>query len=57
MSIEQPVLTTEQQNEITGSTSKIYAQKGTGGARHASRKAPIFVGGGVGPFDMPIQTH
>ena len=28
-------------------TSKIYAQKGTGGARHASRKAPIFVGGGV----------
>ena len=38
---------TKQQNEIRGSTSKIYAQKGTGGARHASRKAPIFVGGGV----------
>jgi large subunit ribosomal protein L4 len=38
---------TKQQNEIVGSTSKIYAQKGTGGARHASRKAPIFVGGGV----------
>jgi large subunit ribosomal protein L4 len=38
---------TKQQNEVTGSTSKIYAQKGTGGARHASRKAPIFVGGGV----------
>ena len=38
---------TKQQNEITGSTSKIYAQKGTGGARHASRKAPIFVGGGI----------
>ena len=38
---------TKQQNEITGSTSKIYAQKGTGNARHASRKAPIFVGGGV----------
>jgi len=38
---------TKQQNEIAGSTSKIYAQKGTGGARHASRKAPIFVGGGV----------
>ena len=33
--------------EITGSTSKIYAQKGTGNARHASKKAPIFVGGGV----------
>ena len=26
---------------------KIYAQKGTGGARHSSRKAPIFVGGGI----------
>jgi large subunit ribosomal protein L4 len=38
---------TKQQNEIIGSTSKIYAQKGTGNARHASRKAPIFVGGGV----------
>ena len=38
---------TKQQNEIRGSTSKIYAQKGTGGARHASKKAPIFVGGGV----------
>ena len=38
---------TKQQNEIAGSTSKIYAQKGTGGARHASRKAPIFVGGGI----------
>ncbi len=38
---------TKQKNEIIGSTAKIYAQKGTGGARHASRKAPIFVGGGV----------
>ncbi len=38
---------TKQKNEIAGSTSKIYAQKGTGNARHASRKAPIFVGGGV----------
>ena len=33
--------------EIKGSTSKIYSQKGTGNARHASRKAPIFVGGGI----------
>ena len=38
---------TKQRNQITGSTAKIYAQKGTGGARHSSRKAPIFVGGGV----------
>ena len=38
---------TKQRNEVVGSTRKIYAQKGTGGARHSSRKAPIFVGGGV----------
>ena len=38
---------TKQKNEIIGSTAKIYSQKGTGNARHASRKAPIFVGGGV----------
>jgi len=38
---------TKQRNEVTGSTAKIYAQKGTGGARHSSRKAPLFVGGGV----------
>ena len=38
---------TKQKNEIIGSTAKIYSQKGTGNARHASKKAPIFVGGGV----------
>ena len=38
---------TKQQNEVRGPTSKIYAQKGTGNARHASKKAPIFVGGGI----------
>ncbi len=38
---------TKQRNEIKGSTRKIVPQKGSGGARHASRKAPIFVGGGV----------
>ncbi len=38
---------TKQRNEVVGSTRKIYAQKGTGGARHSSRKAPIFVGGGI----------
>ena len=32
---------------IVGSTAKIYPQKGTGRARHGSRKAPIFVGGGT----------
>ncbi len=38
---------TKQRNEVKGSTAKIYAQKGTGGARHSSRKAPLFVGGGI----------
>jgi len=38
---------TKQKNEIRGSTRKIVPQKGSGGARHASRKAPIFVGGGI----------
>ena len=37
---------TKQRNEVRGSTKKIYAQKGTGQARHASKKAPFFVGGG-----------
>jgi len=41
------VAKTKQRNEVVGSTRKIYAQKGTGGARHSSRKAPLFVGGGV----------
>ena len=41
------VAKTKQRNEVVGSTRKIYAQKGTGGARHSSRKAPIFVGGGI----------
>ncbi len=41
------VAKTKQRNQIRGSTKKIVAQKGSGGARHASKKAPIFVGGGV----------
>lgn len=38
---------TKTRGEVTGSTRKIYRQKGTGKARHGSIKAPIFVGGGV----------
>jgi large subunit ribosomal protein L4 len=38
---------TKQRNEIRGSTKKISPQKGGGSARHASKKAPLFVGGGV----------
>ncbi|HEX8923315.1 MAG TPA: 50S ribosomal protein L4 [Patescibacteria group bacterium] len=32
--------------EVSGTTKKMWAQKGTGRARHGSAKAPIFVGGG-----------
>lgn len=51
--------------EVNYSTAKIYRQKGTGNARHGSRRAPIFVGGGVAhgpkPRDysqrMPRKMH
>lgn len=38
---------TKTRGEVSGSTRKIYRQKGTGKARHGDIKAPIFVGGGV----------
>jgi len=38
---------TKTRGMVNASTAKIYPQKGTGRARHGSRKAPIFVGGGV----------
>lgn len=38
---------TKTRGEVAGSTRKIWRQKGTGRARHGSRKAPIFVGGGI----------
>ncbi len=38
---------TKTRGEVVGTTAKWYRQKGTGRARHGSRKAPIFVGGGV----------
>ena len=40
-------------SEINKSTAKIYRQKGTGNARHGSRRAPIFVGGGVAHGPLP----
>lgn len=33
--------------EVSGNNKKIYRQKGTGGARHGDKRAPIFVKGGV----------
>jgi large subunit ribosomal protein L4 len=41
---------------VEGSTKKIYKQKGTGGARHGSRKAPIFRKGGVAKGPVP-RSH
>ena len=38
---------TKGRSEVSYSTKKIYRQKGTGGARHGARSAPIFRGGGV----------
>ena len=52
-------------SDVSYSTKKIYRQKGTGGARHGSRKAPIFRKGGTykGPvsrshaFDLPKKIR
>jgi len=37
---------TKTRSEVSGSTKKIYRQKGTGSSRHGDRNAPSFVGGG-----------
>ena len=37
--------------EVSGNNKKMFRQKGTGNARHGTKKAPIFVGGGV-VFDL-----
>lgn len=44
--------------EVTGSSRKIYRQKGTGNARHGAKYAPIFVGGGIahGPTGVRPQN-
>ena len=39
--------------EVNRTTAKMYKQKGTGRARHGSKKAPIFVGGGVAHGPLP----
>lgn len=44
---------TKGRSEINRTTAKIYRQKGTGNARHGSRRAPIFVGGGVAHGPLP----
>jgi len=41
--------------ELTRTTRKMYKQKGTGNARHGSRMAPIFVGGGIAHGPTGVQ--
>lgn len=43
-------------SEVTGTTKKIYKQKGTGQARHGAATAPIFVGGGI-VFGPVVRSH
>lgn len=42
--------------EISGTTKKMYRQKGTGGARHGSKRAPQFRGGSV-IFGPVVRSH
>ena len=44
---------TKGRSEVNRTTAKAYRQKGTGNARHGSRRAPIFVGGGVAHGPKP----
>jgi large subunit ribosomal protein L4 len=47
---------TKQRAEVSGTTKKMYKQKGTGNARHGAKRAPQFVGGGV-VFGPLVRTH
>lgn len=46
---------TKTRAEVNRSTKKIYKQKGTGGARHGSRRANLFVGGGIALGPRPVK--
>ena len=47
---------TKSRGEITGSTRKIMRQKGSGGARHSTRKVNLFRGGGTA-FGPNVRDH
>lgn len=51
----QGTASSKDRSQIRGTTKKMYKQKGTGNARHASAKAPIFVGGGVAGGPKPKE--
>ncbi len=46
---------TKTRSEVNRTSKKLYKQKGTGGARHGSRRANVFVGGGVALGPRPIR--
>lgn len=50
---------TKTRGEVKGTTAKMYAQKGTGRARHGAKTAPIFVGGGIafGPKPRKVSLN
>lgn len=48
---------TKTRAEINRTTKKVYRQKGTGGARHGSRRANLFVGGGVALGPRPVKRE
>jgi len=48
---------TKTRSEVNRSRRKIYRQKGTGGARHGSKGAPIFVGGGIAHGPKGIKRN
>lgn len=50
---------TKDRGEVHGTTKKVWQQKGTGRARHGSKRAPIFVHGGIAfgprPHDFSLK--
>ncbi len=46
---------TQTRAEVNRTGKKLYKQKGTGGARHGSRRANVFVGGGVALGPRPLR--
>lgn len=55
----QGTVKTKDRGEVNKTTKKIWQQKGTGRARHGSKRAPIFVGGGLAfgpkPRDLSLS--
>lgn len=58
-SLRQGTADTKGRSEVSKTGKKSIRQKGTGGARHAQRSAPLFVGGGVvfGPTPRSYKYH